>query len=133
LNAAFLDTVGLLATWDRNDQWHHAASAAYARIREEEVLLFTTPFVLAECANAAARRTFRSAVVTLWRSLDEASCILAPDDAQCRGAWEAYAADRIGGAGLVDQISFSIMRRYGLRRAFTNDRHFAAVGFETLF
>jgi predicted nucleic acid-binding protein len=30
-------------------------------------------------------------------------------------------------------VSFSVMRRLGLTRAFTNDRHFAAAGFEALF
>jgi predicted nucleic acid-binding protein len=30
-------------------------------------------------------------------------------------------------------ISFTIMRRLGITRAFTNDRHFRAAGFETLF
>ncbi len=80
---------------------------------------------LAECANAAARRPYRSAVVALWRTLDEARAVLAPDDRQFRQAWEAYAADHVGGASLVDQISFAVMRRYGLTRVFRNDRHFS--------
>jgi predicted nucleic acid-binding protein len=29
----FLDTVGLLALWDEDDQWHEAAETAYAEIR----------------------------------------------------------------------------------------------------
>jgi predicted nucleic acid-binding protein len=38
-----------------------------------------------------------------------------------------------GGPGLVDELSFAVMRRLGLRRAFTNDQHFAAAGFDPLF
>jgi predicted nucleic acid-binding protein len=30
--AVFLDTVGLIALWDRADQWHSAADAAFQQI-----------------------------------------------------------------------------------------------------
>ena len=33
----------------------------------------------------------------------------------------------------VDQLSFRVMRRLGLTEAFTNDQHFQAAGFTTLF
>ena len=33
----------------------------------------------------------------------------------------------------VDQLSFQVMRRLGLTEAFTNDQHFQAAGFTTLF
>jgi predicted nucleic acid-binding protein len=38
-----------------------------------------------------------------------------------------------GEAGIVDHLSFAIMRRLGITDAFTNDRHFAAAGFNILF
>ncbi len=36
-------------------------------------------------------------------------------------------------AGIVDQVSFIVMRRWGITEAFTNDRHFQAAGFRALF
>lgn len=33
----------------------------------------------------------------------------------------------------VDNVSFVVMRRLGITDAFTNDRHFKAAGFNTLF
>jgi predicted nucleic acid-binding protein len=33
----------------------------------------------------------------------------------------------------LDEVSFTIMRRMGLSKAFTNDGHFRAAGFEPLF
>lgn len=30
-------------------------------------------------------------------------------------------------------VSFAVMRRLGITEAFTNDRHFQAAGFATLF
>jgi uncharacterized protein len=35
--------------------------------------------------------------------------------------------------GIVDCISFVIMRRLGLTEVFSNDQHFAAAGFTPLF
>jgi uncharacterized protein len=48
-------------------------------------------------------------------------------------AWQAYDRSDAAGAGIIDQSSFVIMRRLGIREAFTNDQHFKAAGFETLF
>jgi len=31
------------------------------------------------------------------------------------------------------RVSFAVMRRLGITEAFTNDRHFGAAGFTTLF
>ena len=36
------------------------------------------------------------------------------------------------GAGLVDQLSFAVMRRLDLDDVFTNDRHFSAAGYHVL-
>jgi predicted nucleic acid-binding protein len=33
----------------------------------------------------------------------------------------------------VDHVSFAVMRRLGISKAFTNDRHFKAAGFEPMF
>ena len=56
--------------------------------------------------------------------------LVAPTDAEVEQAYEKrYAA----GAGIVDQISFVLMRRLGIKEAFTNDEHFRAAGFVTLF
>jgi len=39
----------------------------------------------------------------------------------------------MGGAGIVDHVSFVVMQRLNVTHAFTNDHHFHAAGFETLF
>jgi hypothetical protein len=56
MNDVFLDTVGLLAVWDRSDQWHTAADTAYQDLLRQGRRLVTTPFIPLECGNAAARR-----------------------------------------------------------------------------
>ena len=71
----FLDTVGLLALWDADDQWHDQADAAFSDLLSQKSTFITTTFVLLECGNAAARRPFRKDVVDLWRLFLNVSCM----------------------------------------------------------
>jgi predicted nucleic acid-binding protein len=48
-------------------------------------------------------------------------------------AWAAYDRGEAGGAGIVDHLSFQVMRRLSLTEALTNDQHLRAAGFTTLF
>jgi len=41
MNVVFLDTVGLLALWDEDDQWHAAAEAAFAGVGSRRTRLMT--------------------------------------------------------------------------------------------
>jgi len=44
-----------------------------------------------------------------------------------------YSRREAANAGIVDHVSFVVMRRIGITEAFTNDHHFKAAGFTTLF
>jgi predicted nucleic acid-binding protein len=129
----FLDTVGMIAVWDDTDQWHPAAQAAYARLFRQGRKLVTTSLVLYECGNASARRTYRPDVCDLRRTLLQEGLLIEPTGQEMEHAWAAYERGEAGQAGIVDHISFAVMRRLGIAEAFTNDRHFQAAGFVTLF
>ncbi len=58
---------------------------------------------------------------------------MTPTDEEWTEAWTAYERGQPGDPGIVDCISFVVMRRLGLAEAFTNDGHFAAAGFTPLF
>ena len=133
MSVVFLDTVGLLALWDESDQWHAAAADAFQRIGELRFRLVTTTYVLLECGNAAARRPYRDDVYALRDTLAKRHELIAPTDEEVDHAWNAYRGAGPTGAGIVDQVSFVVMRRLGVVQAFTNDKHFVAAGFETLF
>jgi predicted nucleic acid-binding protein len=129
----FLDTVGLIGVWDRTDQWHAAADAVYRELLSRGRRLVTTEMVLLECGNAAARRPYRSRVSALRQSLIEDGLLVAPALDEIEAAWAAYDRGEVDDAGIVDQISFGVMRRLGLSEVFTNDQHFRAAGFTPLF
>lgn len=79
------------------------------------------------------RRPYRSAVAQLWQNLERNSGLILPTDGDVRTAWDAYGREEAPGAGVVDHVSFAVMRRLRLTEAFTNDRHFRAAGFTLLF
>jgi predicted nucleic acid-binding protein len=133
VNAVFLDTVGMLALWDESDQWHEQASEARARFRLTASPVVTTTYVLLECGNAAARRPYRKAVSVFREVMVANNGLIVPSENDWHEAWQAYDLGGAGAAGIVDQLSFIVMRRLGLKQSFTNDWHFKAAGFETLF
>lgn len=133
MTPVFLDTVGLLAVWDRNDQWHEAADRVFANLLNSNRELVTTPLIFIECGNAAARAPFRSRVDALRRSFLDDGRLIEPTGDELDAAWSAYSRGLAGQAGIVDHVSFVVMRRLGLTQAFTSDAHFRAAGFETLF
>lgn len=133
MNGVFLDTVGLIATWDIRDQWHDEADAAFRELLSQGLRLLTTPLVLLECGNAAARCPYRSRVNALRQSLIVDQLLIEPTPDEIENAWAAYDRGDAGQAGIVDHVSFVVMRRLGLTTAFTNDKHFKAAGFITLF
>jgi predicted nucleic acid-binding protein len=128
-----LDTVGLLAVWDNSDQWHQAAHACFLQLQATREELVSTTFILSECGNAAARRPYRDAVCRLREGLETSKRLIIPTEDDWRMAWQVYRAGEADAAGIVDHISFVVMRRLGITKAFTNDRHFRAAGFEVLF
>ncbi len=132
MNGIFLDSVGLIALWNRRDQWHKTAARAFATF-PPLVGLFTTTYILAECGNAFSRSEIRILVSDLGDRLDTEGALIFPTAEDWQQAWTGFRKGHPGSASLVDQLSFAAMRRLGLRRAFSNDGHFQTAGFELLF
>ncbi len=61
------------------------------------------------------------------------SFVVVPTEEDWKQAWEDYEREEAGQAGIVDHVSFIVMRRLGVTEAFTNDRHFQTAGFAVLF
>jgi uncharacterized protein len=133
MNAVLADSVGLLALWNRDDQWHQAAADAFRALNAARTPFQTTTFVLLECGNSAARTSFRDKVCQLREKLVADQALIEPTPSDWELAWLAFERGEAGNAGIVDHISFQVMRRLGITHAFTNDGHFRAAGFETLF
>ena len=66
-------------------------------------------------------------------ALEQRNELIVPSEDDWKQAWKAYERGDAAQAGIVDHVSFTVMRRLGIAEAFTNDRHFQAAGFTTLF
>jgi len=71
---------------------------------------------LLECGNAAARRPYRSAVSRLRKQMEMSHRLLAATVEDWQAAWLAYERGEADNAGIVDQVSFAVMRRLGILR-----------------
>src|SRR5438105_15064476 len=110
MNSVFLDTVGLIAVWDKADQWHVDAEPVFQQLVASGRLILTTTLVLYECCNAAARRPYRSAVDDLRVWLAAKGWLIEPTVGDLDTAWADYRAANAGAAGIVDHVSFVVMR-----------------------
>lgn len=72
-------------------------------------------------------------VVDLWRLLEAREELIRPSEDDWSQGWQAFQQAGAAGAGIVDYSSFAVMRRLGVKEAFSNDRHISAAGFRTLF
>jgi predicted nucleic acid-binding protein len=133
MRAVFLDTVGIMALWNVHDQWHSPATAIFHQLLNSHCDLITTAYVMLECGNAAARTPFREDVNELRARLESRGGLIWANNAEWMAAWQEYQGGIAGDAGIVDILSFAVMRRLKLTDAFSNDHHFRIAGFSTLF
>ncbi len=128
----FIDTGAFLARYVERDQHHATAQLAWAELGRSRQKAFTSNFVLDETLTLLARRVsyaFASdRAAYIWAS--DALTILRPtepDELAALDLFRKYADQKVS---FTDCISFALMKRQRLRRAFTFDRHFHAAGFE---
>src|SRR5438874_13017134 len=102
----FLDTVGLVAVWNRSDQWHAAATASFTGLLQQQLPLVTTSYILLECGNEAARRPYRGQVVGLRQLLLARSNLIEPTPGDVDHAWADFSRGLAAATGIVDHVSF---------------------------
>jgi predicted nucleic acid-binding protein len=125
----FVDTSALIALLDGSESEHTACARAWRKLLADDESLVTSSYVLVETYALAQRRLGIDAVRTLTTDYVP---LLAVDwiDETVHGAGLAslLTANRRE-LSLVDCVSFEIMRRRDISRAFTLDADFAKQGF----
>ena len=130
----FLDTVGLIATLNKGDEYHRNASMVFGRIGETGREVVTTNLVLAEVGNGLARTPLREEVGWLISQLhaDPGSTVVHVDRKIFAEGVDLYLGRGDKLWGLVDCVNFVTMRAMGLADAFTADHHFQQAGLNCL-
>ncbi|MGE0085347.1 MAG: type II toxin-antitoxin system VapC family toxin [Desulfococcaceae bacterium] len=127
----FLDTVFVIALINRRDQYHQQAAALSEQF--EGYPFLTTDAVLLEIGNALAKGYKNESVDIIEEFLhsDDTEIVhLSPE--LFRQAFELYKTYQDKEWGLIDCVSFVVMRKRKIRQALTFDKHFAQAGFQVL-
>lgn len=128
----FVDTGPLLALLTRRDQ-HHAAAVAFVR-SNPGIRFVMTDLILSEVVTRARARGSAAAAAAAGRDYlasrrFEVLFVDAPIVSSSLARLEQFADKRLS---LTDCVSFEVMDRLGLRRAFTFDRDFRDCGYDVV-
>lgn len=125
----FADTSGLYALAVRRDQRYEAAQELQRAFIASGTQLLTTNFVLAELHALMLTRVGAMEANQLLAAIDQSRTLFIRadegDESRARAVIQRYGDH---GYSLTDAISFAVMDRLGLRRAFTFADHFARYG-----
>ena len=128
--SVFVDTSALFAILDADDQNHEQAKQAWVSLITQGTDLVCTSYILVEAFALVQRRLGMEAVRVLQEDMAPMLRVEWVDEiTHTAGVAVLLTADRRQ-LSLVDCVSFNVMRRQGLKLAFTFDGHFAEQGFE---
>jgi predicted nucleic acid-binding protein len=128
----FVDTGAFLARYLPRDNRHVRAARSWKALARRDWKCYTSSFVLDETFTLLARRSSYAFAAERARAIyaSKALQILRPaadDEHQALVLFEKYADQEVS---FTDCISFTLMKRQHIRRAFAFDRHFKDAGFE---
>lgn len=126
----FVDTSALCALLDRDHRNHRAAARGSPSLLEEGLL--THSYVAVETSALVHRRLGPAATRALLADLLSPMELASVDADLHRAAVSAFLAAVRRRVSLVDWVSFEMMRRSGIDRAFAFDADFEAQGFPTV-
>lgn len=131
LTKIFIDTLYVVALTNRRDQYHSRARELVKNYVGYP--LITTDGVLLEIGNTLARRYKAQSIAIIERFKASENVEVVTIDSQLfsRG-FELYQSHQDKSWGLVDCISFVVMKDAGIDSALTFDQHFIQAGFRAL-
>ena len=131
INKIFVDTLFVVALINQRDQYHQQASKLADSL--ETYPLITTDAVLLEVGNALARNYKDEAVeiIEQFFASDEVEIVRLTPELFAQ-AFTLYKTHQDKAWGLVDCISFVVMKQAGISQALTFDQHFVQAGFQAL-
>jgi len=128
----FVDTSAFFALLDDDDAHRERARTHLREVIETGVDLLTHEYVVVEATALVQRRLGLAALRRFVDDLLPLVEIAWVDEALHTEAREALLAAGRRNVSLVDWTSFLVMRRHGVRRAFTFDPDFGGEGFQVL-
>ena len=134
MTEVLLDTSYAISLSVVTDQKHGLAVALARQLRAEKTRLLVTRAVMLEIGNSLSKARYRAAALALLNALelDALVEIIELNIEDYRAALGLFQSHTDKEWGLVDCISFVVMRRRGVTDALTADGHFMQAGFKAL-
>lgn len=132
--SAFLDTSGLIAVVNTDDQWHSKAETIWADLVSSLRRMVTTSLVLIELADGLSRlqhRVLAIQIVDRLRDSDRVEIVQSDESLESR-AWQLFRERSDKEWGMTDCVTMTLMADRGIDDAFTADHHFEQAGFTVL-
>jgi predicted nucleic acid-binding protein len=126
----FVDTSALYAFIDVRSAAHRGVLSAWHAALAQDDTFVSSSYVVVETAALLQRRLGIQAVRDLHDHIAPALDIVWVDEEMHRAAMRTLLDTGRRDLSLVDCVSFAVMRRLSIGRAFTLDRHFQERGFE---
>jgi len=134
MNRVFLDTSYAVALSAVSDEHHKRAVDLADEMEAANTHFVTTRVILLEIGNALSRLRHRAAAISLLTAVenDPKVEVVPLSDDLYRRALEIYRDHVDKEWGLIDCVSFVVMKDEGLIEALTADHHFHQAGFRIL-
>ena len=134
MTKVFLDTSYAVALSSHTDENHNRAVELAEDLEASNASFVTTRAVLLEIGNALSKVRHRAAAVKLLTALENdpnVEIVPASEDLY-RRSFEMFSDRSDKEWGLIDCMSFVVMRDQELSDALTADNHFRQAGFNAL-
>jgi uncharacterized protein len=131
MDTVFIDTGYLLALELANDQNHQLAKQHWQQIITTLPPLVTTSYVFDEVVTYLNSRGYHAKAIQVGNNLLRSPSLqlIHVDETLFYEAWDYFQQYQDKDYSLTDCISFIVMQKFGIRRAFSFDKHFFQAGF----
>jgi predicted nucleic acid-binding protein len=125
-----VDTSAFLAVLDESDSHHKKAKPFWTQSIDGGDVLLCHNYILVETSALISRRLGMEALHVFEQDITPIlHIILVTKEVHCAAVGAQLAANR-SALTLVDCVSFEVMRRTGVQKAFAFDRHFRDYGYD---
>jgi uncharacterized protein len=126
-----IDTSFVIAFVNEKDEDHDKAIELSIEFNKKPLIVTDT--VLLEIGNSLSRRFKKECIETINGFFDSEEVeVIRLDETLFDKAFEIYKTHADKTWGLVDCISFVVMKERGIKDALTSDKHFVQAGFNAL-
>ncbi len=130
----FADTSALVGRFLERDERHSRAVQAMRRLLREGRHFVSTDYIFDEVVTRVRGRADHSSAVKAGEAIlmSEVIDLVDIDPDLRKEAWRLFKKYRDQRFSFTDCTSFAVMRKYGIREAFTFDGDFTKIGFEVV-